>query len=55
MKKLNRLEVSLNNNRRSLTLIEDVKKEHEALFRIIFNVDHRLATSFNMILSSGIF
>ena len=36
-------------------LIEDVKKEYEALFRIIFNVDHRLAISFNMILFSGIY
>ena len=55
MKKLNKLEVSLSVYRRSLGLIEDVINEYEALFRIIFNVDHRLATSFNMILSSDIF
>ena len=55
MKKLNKLKVSLSVDRDVLRLIEDVKKKYEALFRIIFNVNYRLATSFNYILSSGIF
>ena len=54
MKKLNKLRVSLSGDS-ELWNIEDVKKDYEAVFRIIFNVDHNLANSFNMILSSGIF
>ena len=55
MKKLNKLRVSLSAEYKLISNIEDVKKEYEALFKIIFNIDHELATSFNMILSSGIF
>ena len=56
MKKLNKLKISLKNIAdEEILYIEDVKKEYEALFRTIFNVDHGSANSFNMILSSGMF
>ena len=56
MKKLNKLKISLKNIAdEEIVYIEDVKKEYEALFRTIFNVDHESANSFNMILSSGMF
>ena len=54
MKKLNKLKVSLSADS-YLKSIEDVKKEYEALFIIIYNVNYRLATLFNVILTSGIF